>query len=189
MARTCLTRVSLLSSCSRLHAHLPINLPSWDTHWRTTDDILSIVGAPGRGVRLILRWARWHTSRSSARSRRRPCASTAQTDYRRGGARTASSPLHLISGCHSWASPHSLAGWRLGSPPSSQPNRAWFNHMQGTSARRHHHVVPYDLPWSSRWIIGSIGSCKLIRYWGLYTCTYMYVINYMKKACTCMYCM
>ena len=41
MARTCLTHVSLLPSCSRLHAPLPINLPSWDTPWRTVDDILS----------------------------------------------------------------------------------------------------------------------------------------------------
>ena len=30
-----------------------INLPSWDTPRRTADDILSIVGAPGRGVRAI----------------------------------------------------------------------------------------------------------------------------------------
>ena len=42
--------MSLLPSCSRLHASLPINLPSWDTPRRTTDDILSIVGAPGRCV-------------------------------------------------------------------------------------------------------------------------------------------
>ena len=42
--------MSLLPSCSRLHASLPIILPSWDTRWRTTDDILSTVGAPGRGV-------------------------------------------------------------------------------------------------------------------------------------------
>ena len=53
MARTCLTRVSMLPSCSRLHASLSINLPSWDTPRRTADDILSIVGAPGRGVRAI----------------------------------------------------------------------------------------------------------------------------------------
>ena len=33
--------MSLLPSCSRLHASLPINLPSWDTPRRTTDDILS----------------------------------------------------------------------------------------------------------------------------------------------------
>ena len=43
-ARTCLTLVSLLPSCSRLHASLPINLPSWDTPRRTIDDILSTVG-------------------------------------------------------------------------------------------------------------------------------------------------
>jgi len=33
--------VSLLPSCSWLHASLPINLPSWDTPRRTADDILS----------------------------------------------------------------------------------------------------------------------------------------------------
>ena len=43
--------MSLLPSYSQLHASLPINLPSWDTPRRTTDDILSIVGKPGRGVR------------------------------------------------------------------------------------------------------------------------------------------
>ena len=40
-AWTCLTRVSLLPSCSWLHASLPINLPSWNAHRRTADDILS----------------------------------------------------------------------------------------------------------------------------------------------------
>ena len=49
-AQTYLTHMSLLPSCSRLHASLPINLPSWDTPQRTADDILSIVGALGRGV-------------------------------------------------------------------------------------------------------------------------------------------
>ena len=53
IAQTCLTLVSLLPTCSRLHASLPINLPSWDTPWRTADDIMSIVGAPGRGVRAV----------------------------------------------------------------------------------------------------------------------------------------
>ena len=33
--------MSLLPCCSRLHASLPINLPSWDTPRRTVDDILS----------------------------------------------------------------------------------------------------------------------------------------------------
>ena len=32
---------------------LPINLPSWDTPRRTADDILSTVGAPGRGVHAV----------------------------------------------------------------------------------------------------------------------------------------
>ena len=45
--------MSLLPSCSRLHASLPINLPSWDTPRRTADDILSTVSAPGRGVRVV----------------------------------------------------------------------------------------------------------------------------------------
>ena len=45
--------MSLLPSCSRLHASLPINLPSWDTPRRTADDILSTVGTPGRGVRVV----------------------------------------------------------------------------------------------------------------------------------------
>ena len=53
MAQTCLTLVSLLPSCSRLHTSLPINLPSWDTPRRTADDILSTVGVPGRGVRAV----------------------------------------------------------------------------------------------------------------------------------------
>ena len=53
MAQTCLTLVSLLSSCSLLHASLPINLPSWDTPQRTADDILSTVGAPGRVVHAV----------------------------------------------------------------------------------------------------------------------------------------
>ena len=52
-AQTCLTHVSLLPSCSRLHASLPINLPSWDTPRRTADDIMSTVGASGRGVRAV----------------------------------------------------------------------------------------------------------------------------------------
>ena len=52
-AQTYLTLVSLMPSCSRLHVSLPINLPSWDTPWRTADDILSIVDAPGRGVRAV----------------------------------------------------------------------------------------------------------------------------------------
>ena len=45
--------MSLLPSCSRLHASLSINLPSWDTPRRTTDDILSIVGMLGRGVCVV----------------------------------------------------------------------------------------------------------------------------------------
>ena len=45
--------MSLLPSCSRLHVSLPINLPSWDTPRRTTDDILSTVSTPSRGVRAI----------------------------------------------------------------------------------------------------------------------------------------
>ena len=53
VARTCLTLVSLLPSCSRLHASPPINLPSWDTPRRTTDDIPLIVGTSGRGVRAV----------------------------------------------------------------------------------------------------------------------------------------
>ena len=53
MARTCLTRVSLLPSCSQLYASLPINLPSWDTPRRTTDDILSIVATLARGVHVV----------------------------------------------------------------------------------------------------------------------------------------
>ena len=50
-AQTYVTLVSLLPSCSGLRASLLINLPSWDTTRRTTDDILSTVGAPGRGMR------------------------------------------------------------------------------------------------------------------------------------------
>ena len=76
-ARTCLTLVSLLSSCSRLHVSLPINLPSWDTPRRTTDDILSIVGALGRGCACCFPCrTRWffpqalRPSRSLARSSR-----------------------------------------------------------------------------------------------------------------------
>ena len=45
--------MSLLPSYSRLHASLPINLPSWHTPRRTADDILSTVGMPGRGVRAV----------------------------------------------------------------------------------------------------------------------------------------
>ena len=36
--------MSLLLSCSRLHASLSINLSSWDTPRRTADDILSTNG-------------------------------------------------------------------------------------------------------------------------------------------------
>ena len=52
-AQTCLTLVSLLPSYFGLRASMLINLPSWDTPRRTTDDILSTVAAPGRGVRAI----------------------------------------------------------------------------------------------------------------------------------------
>ena len=40
-------------SGSLLRAPPPTNLSSWDTPRWTADDILSTVGAPGRGVRLI----------------------------------------------------------------------------------------------------------------------------------------
>ena len=53
-ARTCLTHVCLLPSCSQLHASLPINLPSWDTPQRTADDILSTVVDPSNFLPL------WH---------------------------------------------------------------------------------------------------------------------------------
>ena len=43
----------MLPSCSQLHASMSINLPLWDTLRRIVDDILSTVGAPGRGVRAI----------------------------------------------------------------------------------------------------------------------------------------
>ena len=45
--------MSLLSSCSRLHTSLSINLPSWDTPRRTADDILSTVDASGSGMRVV----------------------------------------------------------------------------------------------------------------------------------------
>ena len=52
-AQTCLTLLSLLPFCSRLHASLPINLPLWDTPRRTASDILSIVGVLDRGVHAV----------------------------------------------------------------------------------------------------------------------------------------